>query len=105
MRGNGIRAQPGYRTRRYLAGKTAALILNLVKGNFEVSRRNKLWVTDITYGRTWEGWLYVAVALDVFSRKIIGWAAHATIHRELALDVSLMAVRTRQPKDTIIHSD
>jgi putative transposase len=62
-------------------------------------------VTDITYVRTWEGWLYVAVVLDLFSRKVIGWAARQTIHRDLVLDAIMMAVRQRKPNRTIIHSD
>lgn len=105
MRENGMREQPGYRTRRYIAGKPAELIPNLVKRNFDVSQPNKVWVTYITYVRTWEGCRYGTVVLDLFSRKVIGWAARPTIHRELALDAILMAVRTRQPKDTIIQSD
>lgn len=105
MRENGIRAQAGYRTRRYVAGKPAELIPNLVKRNFTVSLPDKVWVTDITYVRTWEGWLYVAVVLDLFSRKVIGWAAHSTIRRELVLDAVLMAIRKRKPNATIVHSD
>jgi putative transposase len=49
-------------------------------------------VTDITYIRTWQGWLYLAVVMDVFSRLIVGWAAQPTIHRELVLNAVLMAV-------------
>ena len=105
MRENGIRAQAGYRTRRYVAGKPAEIIPNLVNRNFDVSQPDRVWVTDITYVRTWEGWLYVAVVLDLFSRKVIGWAARPTIHRELALDAILMAVQHRKPNETIIHSD
>lgn len=105
MRENGIRAQAGYRTRRYIAGKPAELIPNLVKRNFEVAQPNRVWVTDITYIRTWEGWLYLAVILDLFSRKVVGWAVGPTMRRELALDAILMAVRQRKPKGTIIHSD
>ena len=82
---NGMRAQPGYKPRRYIAGKPAELIPNLVKRNFDVSQPNKVWVTDITSIRTWEGWLYMAVALDMVSRKVIGWAARPTIHRQLVL--------------------
>ena len=55
MRENNIRAQAGYRTRRYISGKPAVLIPNLVKRNFEVSKPNRVWVSDITYIRTWEG--------------------------------------------------
>ena len=105
MRENNIRAKPGYRTRRYVAGKPAELIPNLVKRNFEVSQPNRVWVTDITYIRTWEGWLYLAIVMDLFSRKIVGWATRPTIHRDLALDAVMMAVIERRPKGTIIHSD
>jgi len=105
MRENNLRAVPGYRTRRYVAGKPAELIPNLVKRDFNVSQPDRVWVTDITYVRTWEGWLYVAVVLDLFSRKVIGWASRQTIHRELVLDALLMAVRQRNPHRTIVHSD
>ena len=105
MRENNIRAQPGYRTRRYVAGKPAELIPDLVKRNFEVSRPNRVWVSDITYIRTWEGWLYLAIVLDLFSRKIVGWATRQTIHRDLVLDAVMKAVKERHPRETIIHSD
>jgi transposase InsO family protein len=49
-------------------------IPNLVQRNFDVARPNKVWVTDITYIRTWEGWLYLAIVMDLFSRKIVGWS-------------------------------
>jgi putative transposase len=105
MRENNMRAVAGYRTRRYIAGKPVELIPNLVKRNFNISQPDRVWVTDITYVRTWEGWLYVAVVLDLFSRKVIGWAARQTLHRDLALDAILMAVRQRRPNRTIVHSD
>ena len=59
----------------------------------------------ITYIRTWQGWLYLAVVMDLFSRKIIGWSTKPTMTRELALDAVLMAVRRRRPRRTLIHSD
>jgi len=105
MRQNGLRALHGYRTRRLAVGKPLVLIPNLLQRQFTVSRPNKAWVTDITYIRTWQGWLYLAVVMDLFSRKVIGWATSATIHRELVLDAVLMAVRRRHPKATLIHSD
>jgi putative transposase len=55
--------------------------------------------------RTRQGWLYLAVVMDRFSRRIIGWSAGPTIHRELVLDAALMAVRRRRQRGTIIHSD
>jgi len=105
MRVNKIRALHGCRTRHYSAGKPAAIAPDLVKRNFDVIRPNKVWVTDITYIRTWEGWLYLAVVMDLFSRLIVGWATRPTLRRELVLDAVLMAVRRRRPRDTVIHSD
>ena len=105
MRENRLRALHGYRTRRWSVGKPAVLIPNLLQRQFTVSRPNKAWVTDITYIRTWQGWLYLAVVLDLFSRRIVGWSVRPTIHRELVLDAVLMAVRRRRPRGTLIHSD
>lgn len=105
MRENGMRALHGYRTRRWTVGKPSIVIPNLLQRQFTVTRRNSAWVTDITYIRTWEGWLYLAVVMDLFSRKIVGWSAGPTIRRELVLDAVLAAVRHRRPRHTIIHSD
>jgi putative transposase len=105
MRVNRLRALHGYRTRRWSVGKPSVVIPNLLQRQFTVTRRNKAWVTDITYIRTWQGWLYLAVVLDLFSRRIVGWAARPTLHRELVLDAVLMAVRRRRPRGTLIHSD
>ena len=105
MREHQLRALHGYRTRRMAVGKTSVLIPNLLKREFTVTPRNKAWVTDITYIRTWQGWLYLAVVMDLFSRKIVGWATAPTSHREVVLNAVLMAVRTRRPRGTVIHSD
>jgi len=105
MRLNGLRAQPGFRIRGWAAGKASVLIPNVLQRQFTVMRRNKAWVTDITYIRTWQGWLYLAVVIDLFSRKVIGWSAGPSIHRELVLNALMMAVRQRRPRGTIIHSD
>jgi putative transposase len=105
MRENRLRALHGYRTRRWSVGKPAVLIPNLLQRQFTVTKPNKAWVTDITYIRTWQGWLYLAVVMDLFSRKIVGWSARPTIHRELVLDAVLIAVQRRRPRHTLIHSD
>jgi putative transposase len=105
MRVNNIRALHGYRTQRYLVSKPAVLTPNLLKRVFTVSKPNTAWVTDITYIRTWEGWLYLAVVLDLFSRKVVGWSVRPAIVKELVLDAVLMAVRKRKPKKALIHSD
>jgi putative transposase len=105
MRENGLRALHGHRTRRWSVGKPSVLIPNILQRQFTVTRPNKAWVTDITYIRTWQGWLYLAVVMDLFSRKIVGWSAGPTIHRELVLNAVLKAVRGRRPRGTLIHSD
>jgi len=105
MRVNHLRALHGYRTRRWSVGKPSLLIPNLLQRRFTVTRRNKAWVTDITYIRTWQGWLYLAVVMDLFSRRIVGWSTGPTIHRELVLDAVLKAVRQRRPRGAVIHSD
>ena len=105
MRVNKIRAVRGYRVKHRSAPKPSELIPNVLQRNFDVGSPNKAWVTDITYIRTWQGWLYLAVVMDLFSRKIVGWSTRQTITRELVLDAVLMAVRSRRPRRTVIHSD
>ena len=105
MRENNLRALPGFRIRRWSAGKPSLLIPNLLQRQFSVSRPNKVWVTDLTYVRTWQGWLYLAVVMDLFSRKIVGWSAGPTMQRERVLDAVLQAVRRRRARGTMIHSD
>jgi putative transposase len=105
MRENGLRALHGYRTRHIPVAKSPPLIPNLLQRRFMVSRPNEAWVTDITYIRTWQGWLYLAVVMDLFSRKIVGWSTKSTIHKELALEAITMAVKRRRPRKTLIHSD
>ncbi|WP_414717451.1 IS3 family transposase [Sulfurovum sp.] len=79
---------------------------NHLKQCFITNKPNEAWVTDITYIRTYEGWLYLAVVLDLFSRKIIGWAMSHRMTSSLALDALHMAIRRQQPKeDVLLHSD
>lgn len=78
---------------------------DLVERDFTAERPNMLWVADITYIATWAGFLYLAVALDAFSRRIVGWAMATTLHAQLVLDALNMALATRRPKDVVHHSD
>ena len=105
MRANNMNALHGYRAPRYARGHTSLLTPNTLQRGFTVQRPNKAWVTDITYVRTWEGWLYLAVVIDHYSRRIVGWSTKPTMARELVLDAILMAVRRRKPKKALIHSD
>jgi putative transposase len=68
---------------------------------FKQPAPNQIWVGDITYIRTGEGWLYLAVLLDLFSRRVVGWAMSATIDRRLVLDALAMAVANRGPSGLI----
>mgnify|MGYP000218105444 FL=1 len=80
--------------------------LNLLQRQFSTKTPDQAWVTDITYIRTHEGWLYLAVVLDLFSRRVIGWSMQSRITKELALDALLMAVWRRNPLSTVtVHSD
>jgi putative transposase len=76
---------------------------NLVKQDFQSTQPNKLWVSDITYIATLEGWLYLAVILDVFSRKVIGWAFSARLTDDLTLAALRMAKQRRTLSDQLIH--
>jgi putative transposase len=106
MRANNLRARHGYRTPRYVRDHTTSLLTpNTLQRGFTVPRPNTVWFTDITYVRTREGWLYLAVVMDLYSRRIIGWSTKPTLAQDLVLDALLMAVRRRKPKPTLIHSD
>jgi putative transposase len=78
---------------------------DLVKREFKADQPNKLWVADITYIPTWEGFLYLAVVLDVFSRKIVGWSMAPHLRTELVTQAMEMALAQRKPVDVIHHSD
>ncbi|CAM5276613.1 Putative transposase InsK for insertion sequence element IS150 [Alcaligenes phenolicus] len=71
-----------------------------------MSEHNRAWVTDITYIRTHEGWLYLAVVVDLFSRHVVGWSMGGRIDSRLVLDALLMALRRRKPlRPLTVHSD
>jgi putative transposase len=106
MRQSRLRSVRGYKRLRYKAGKPATAAPNRLEQQFTVASPDQVWVTDITYIRTYEGWLYLAVVLDLYSRAVVGWAMKATLATELALDALTMAVWRRRPRQpVIIHSD
>jgi putative transposase len=79
--------------------------IDLVEREFYATAPDRLWVADITYIPTWAGFLYLAMVLDVFSRKIVGWAMDTHLRTELILQALEMAVTQRQPSGVIHHSD
>jgi putative transposase len=76
---------------------------DLVRRDFRPTGPNAVWISDITYVRTWEGWLYLAVILDAFSRRVVGWALADHLRTELATDALQMALTSRRPEPGLIH--
>ncbi len=106
MRAAGLRAQVGYRRPRHRSGPASVLAPNRLQRKFEVANPNDIWVTDITHIRTHQGWLYLAVVIDLYSRKVVGWSMHSRIKKELVLNALLMAVWRRKPGSLVtVHSD
>ena len=78
---------------------------DLVDRDFTATGPDQLWVADITYIPTWAGFLYLAVVMDVWSRRIVGWAMATHLRTELVLDALNMALRQRRPEAVVHHSD
>ena len=87
-------------TKRDVSAKAAP---DLVNRDFAAEGPDQLWVADITQVRTWAGWLYLAVVLDAWSRRIVGWAMAPRMPAELVGDALTMAITGRQPKGPVIH--
>ncbi len=103
----GIAAQVGYKRRpgRY-GGKPAIVVKNRLEQQFQTSAPDQVWVTDITYIKTHEGWLYLCVVIDLLSRRVVGWSAQSRMTTDLALQALLMAVWRRKPAGQVmVHSD
>ena len=107
MRREGLQSQSGYHRRPGShGGRPSVVAPNHLNQNFQVDIPNSAWVTDITYIRTLEGWLYLAVVIDLFSRQVVGWSMQSRIDRELAIGALLMAVWRRKPTAPVtVHSD
>jgi len=105
MRHQALRARP---RRRGLppdpgARSTNAVAPNVLNRTFDASLANRKWVADFTYIWTAEGWLYVAVVIDLFSRRVVGWSMHATMTAQLATDALVMAIWRRGKPETVLH--
>jgi putative transposase len=105
MRGAGLAGRCPKRFRRTTipSATAAAEPADLVCRDFNPRVPDRLWIADITYVRTWEGWLYLAVILDAFSRRVIGWALADHLRTELATAALTMAVTSRRPPAGLSH--
>ena len=103
----GIKAQIGYKRRPgSYGGKPSVVVDNTLDRQFDVDAPDRVWVTDITYIRTQEGFAYLAVVIDLFSRRVIGWSVQSRQTTDVVLQALLMAVWRRKPKaKVLIHSD
>jgi transposase InsO family protein len=104
MHRSGIAAKP---RKRFVittqADPNATVAENLLDRSFSASAPDQAWVSDITYLRTLSGWLYLAVTIDLFSRKVVGWSTSSKIDTELVVQALQMAIRQRNPKDGLLH--
>lgn len=107
MRANKIRALRGYKRHRgFKNSKQHPAAPNTLNREFTVDQPDQAWVTDFTYIRTYEGWLYLTVVIDLFSRKVIGWTMKSSPKADLVIDALLMAVWRRRPQaKVLVHSD
>jgi len=76
---------------------------NRLKRRFDTARPNRAWAADISYVRTWEGWLYLAVVIDLFSRRIVGWAIRDHLRTDLVSEALVMAIGHRLPEPGLLH--
>jgi len=103
----GIKAQVGYKRRPgTYGGKPSVIVDNTLNRQFDVETADKVWVTDITYIRTQEGFSYLAVVIDLYSRRVVGWSMQSRQTTDVVLQALLMAMWRRKPKNKVlIHSD
>lgn len=88
-----------------IRGRDARPAPDLVERRFTADAQDQLWVADITYVPTWSGFLYLAIVLDVFSRRVVGWAMADHMRKELVIDALDMAIFRRKPLAVVHHSD
>jgi len=83
-------------------GKPAVVVENLLDWQFQVNAPDRVWVADIIYIKTYEGWLYLSVVIDLFLRRVVGWSARSRMTTDLALQSLLAAVWRRKPKRKVM---
>jgi transposase InsO family protein len=103
MRKAGLVGRCPRRFRRTTIPDPATQVQDLVQRQFRPMAPNQVWMADISYIRTWEGWLYLAVILDAFSRKVVGWAVADHLRTDLATAALQLALTSRRPSQGLIH--
>jgi putative transposase len=104
MRENGLKARPKRRFKRTTDSPHSFPIApNLLEQDFSAKRPNQKWAADISYVWTSDGWLDLAVILDLFARRVVGWSVSDRLHQELALDALRKALALRRPPSGLIH--
>jgi putative transposase len=106
MRQNHLVAQIGYK-RKYVKGsKLSNVADNVLERDFAPDAPNIAWVSDITYIRTYEGFLYLAIVIDLYSRRVVGWSMNKNMDKRLVINALLMAVYQRRPTQSVlVHTD
>ncbi|MBK5013400.1 IS3 family transposase [Pantoea sp. S62] len=106
MKRVGVKAQVGYRSPQAPKGEVSIVSPSTLQRQFNTDDPAERWVTDINHIRTHEGWLYLAVVVDLFSRKFIGWSMHSRITKDIVLNALLMALwRRNLQRQVLVHSD
>jgi len=107
MKSNGIKAKTKRRFKATTKSKHDFLVAdNLLQQRFSADEANHVWVSDITFIRTKQGWLYLAAILDVFNRQIVGWSMDSKLSHELLAEALRKALRQRRPESGVLfHSD
>lgn len=104
MRMHGIVSRHKRRFRATTDSKhTHPVAANTLQRRFAVSNPNRYWVSDITYIPTREGWVYLAVTLDLYHRKVVGWAMDRWITQQLVIDALIMAIKNCKPESGLVH--
>lgn len=105
MRGAGLRGLAAIprRVRTTDSRHDHPIAPNRLRRNFAATAPNQVWLADLTYVRTGEGWLFLAALIDMFTRKVVGWAVRDTLHADIALEALAMAVERQRPAPGLIH--
>jgi putative transposase len=93
----------GKRRRTTIPDPAAPPAPDLVKRRFQADGPNRLWLADITYIATYEGWLFLSAVMDMFSRKVVGWSMRNDLKADLVVDALSMAVARRRPEPGLVH--